>query len=160
MAFIKATAIGNEFIPDYEVEKVQIYHALKTWLSGGGDRFQLEQNHATKEKIHSWNGYFRVEINRYLGDTVSLRSSKQRAAEGLVDLFPKWRKKTSSFEQDLRQKLEQSANNYIESYKSDIVSQVRGSFEAMLESTIKSQVVPYLMSSFPQGTSIETSSSK
>jgi hypothetical protein len=145
MEFIKATSRGHEFEPVYDVEQTQIVRAFQAFLAGKSEVFALDERDAVDENIHEWDNYFRIDVGRYLGDIELIRDLKRQSVEGLVDLFPGWRKSTNNFDQDVALELQATAKGYIESYLQYAVRVAVGDYAALFDSPIMSMVVESLL---------------
>jgi hypothetical protein len=149
MEFIKATSRGHEFEPAYDVEQTQIVRSFQAFLSGNTTTFELQERDAVDGNIHEWDDYFRIDVGRYIGDIELIRDLKQQSVEGLVDLFPAWRRSTNKFEQDVALECEAAAKGYVESYSQYAVRVARGDYAALSDSPIMSMVVQSLLHCLP-----------
>jgi len=147
-AFIKATARGYEFSPAYDVEQKQLHDAFSSYRKGDPASFKLSREQAFHDKLDVWDGYFRIEVGRYLGDIDLIRSLKAQAIEGLVDLFPGWRTSTNSFAQDVALEHDAAAKGYREAFETYLKRIAAGDWMAVVDSPIMSQVIQNLMAHF------------
>jgi len=149
MEFIKSTSRGHEFKPNYEIERTQIVRAFIAFCSNSASHFQLQEGDALDADIHEWDDYFRIDIRRYYGDIDLIRDLKGQTTEGLVDLFPEWRKSTNSFEQDIDAELQTAGQNYLDAYIKFVQRIGRGDYAALLDAPIASTVVQTLLYLLP-----------
>jgi hypothetical protein len=150
MEFIKATSRGHEFESAYDVEEAQLAQVLSSFLKGGQPFFAVDRTDAVDESIDEWDDYFRIDVGRYIGDIELMRGLKAQAAEGLVDLFPDWRKSTNSFDEDVELEIRAGAKEYVDTYARYAVRVASGDYSALFDSPIKSQVVQSLLHCLPQ----------
>ena len=143
--FIKATARGHEFVPAYDVERLQLVKAFKKWLASESDEYQLEDREALEDDVHTWDGYFRIDVGRYIGDIDLIRDLKKQSTEGLVDLFDDWRKATTTFREDQEAEHEVAGRGYMDSYLEYAGRMAIGDLDAMLYSPIISTVVQSML---------------
>lgn len=149
LEFVKATSRDHEFRPAYDVEQTQIVRSFQAFLAGKPYVFQLQEHDAVDGNIHEWDDYFRIDVGRYRGDIELIRSLKQQSVEGLVDLFPDWRRSTNSFDQDLALEFQAAAKGYVESYLQYAVRVAGGDYTALFDSQIISMVVQSLLHCLP-----------
>ncbi len=149
MEFVKATSRGHEFEPDYEVERTQIVRAFKAFLSSESDEFDIEQSDAVDGDIHRWDDYFRIDINRYIGEIEFIRDLKRQSIEDFVNIFPSWRQSTNTFEQDVMLENQGAAKSYMDFYLQYATRVASGDYNALFDSPIKSQIVQSLLFCFP-----------
>lgn len=149
MEFIKATSRGHEFEPAYDVEQTQIVRAFQAFLADKSAAFHLEQRDAVEGDIHEWDDYFRIDVGRYMGDIELIRDLKRQSVEGLVDLFPRWRQSTNTFDEDVELEMQGAAKGYIESYFKYAARVAGGDYDALFDSPIMSMVVQSLLHCLP-----------
>jgi len=143
--FIRKTARGAKFAPQYHVEKVQVTKAFRAWLRGQAPEYQIAERDAFREDVHRWDGYFYIDVRGYQLDPDELRSSKEKAIEALVASFDSWRKDDTSFEQDVEAELLAAARGYVDAY-SELVARIgAGDYSALLYSPVRSSVVEHMM---------------
>lgn len=150
--FIKATSRGHEFTPAYDVERTQILKGFRAWLKNAPPGYVLEEADALDAKIHDWDGYFRIDVGRYLGDRDLIRELKSESVEGLVSLFDGWRQSESAFEADVRAELSVAGKHYIDSYIEFMVRVGQGDYSALFNSPIASMVVQGMLHRLPHDT--------
>ncbi|MDR5813848.1 hypothetical protein QCE62_09645 [Caballeronia sp. LZ033] len=149
--FIKSASRGAEFAQASEVDRMQILRAFGKWQAGEPADHVLEARDALKtEYIDRWDGYFRIEVGRYLGDPKLIAYLKALSVEGLVDLFPDWRKSTNSFEQDVAAEYNAAGHGYMKSYLEYMVRIGQGDMDALLDSPVMSMVVQSMLSMLPE----------
>lgn len=143
--FIRKTARGTKFAPQYHVEKTQVIKAFQAWLQGQPPEYQIDERDAFFDEVHRWDGYFHIEVRGYQLDPIELRGSKLKAVDALVAIFDDWRKDTTTFEQDIQAELLAAARGYVNAY-SELVARVgTGDFSALLYSPVRSSVVESMM---------------
>lgn len=143
--FIRKTARGAKFAPQYHVEKTQVIKAFQAWLKGQPPEYQIAERDAFFDDVHKWDGYMYIGVRGYQLDPDELRSSKQNAVDALVAIFDDWRKDTTTFEQDIEAELLAAARGYVNAY-SELVTRVgTGDFSALLYSPVRSSVVESMM---------------
>jgi len=156
LEFIKTASRGHEFEPAYNVEQTQIVKAFQAFLTGRPEKYDLSQNDILHRNIHEWDDYYRIDVGRYSGNIEIIRDSKLQCVEGLVDLFPGWRKSIDTFDQHVKIEMITAAKGYVESYilyKSRIAN---GDHAAFLDSPVMSQFMQSLLYCFPEETPDET----
>lgn len=143
--FIRKTARGTKFAPQYQVEKTQVIKAFQAWLKDQPPAYQIDERDAFSENVHKWDGYFYIDVRSYQLDPDELRGSKQKAVEELIAILDGWRSATTTFEQDMETELLAAARGYVNAY-SDLVTRVgNGDFSALLYSSLRSSVVENMM---------------
>jgi hypothetical protein len=143
--FIRTTARGAKFAPQFHVEKTQVIKAFCAWLKNQPPDYIVEERDVFFDDIHKWDRYFYISMNGYQLDPDELRGSKQRAVEGLVAIFDDWRKDTTTMEQDVEAELMAAARGYVNAY-SELVTRVgTGDFSALFYSPVRSSVVDTMM---------------
>jgi hypothetical protein len=150
MKFIKATSRGQHFEPTYRVEQVQILRAFESWLKGQSTDYCIEERDVLGSNVHCWEGYFRVEAGRYLGNIELLREAKRSSVTSLLDLFDEWRKSTSSFEEDVVLELSAFGRNYLETYWTFVCRMAKGDYNALFDSPVVYQVVQNMLRFLPK----------
>jgi hypothetical protein len=148
MEFIKRTSRGYEFKPAYRIEKDQLQDALHAWLNN--EPVAFDKSEAIEDDIHVWDGYYRIDVGRFHRDRDVVRTGKNAAIAGLIDLFPNWRNSTNNFEQDKGLEHEAAANGYLTSYVNYAKRLIAGDFNALLDSPIMSQVVQAMLRQLPK----------
>ena len=83
----------------------------------------------------------RIDVGRYLGDVELIRSLKNESVEGLMGLFGEWRKKQTTFEENLQAEYEVAAKGYIDFYIQYLARMTSGDHTVLLDSPIISMVV-------------------
>lgn len=139
--FIKTVSRGHSFRYAQEVRRFQILRAFKAWRWNQPPGFQLVENDAFQDEVNGWDGYMRIDVGRYLGDVELIRSLKNESVEGLVGLFGEWRKKQTTFEENLQAEYEVAARGYIDFYIQHLARMTSGDHSALLDSPTISMVV-------------------
>lgn len=152
MSFIKATARGAEFRPDYEVESTQLINAFGAWLKGSPSEYIPERADAIRDDVDTWDGYYRIEIGRYMGDIELIRDLKSETTKGLLGLFAAWRKATSTFNEDCNAEFAASGRSYIDSFFEYVARIAGGDDSAMFNAPIQSMVLQSLLHCLPSDT--------
>ncbi|PKR49382.1 hypothetical protein TH8_10920 [Thalassospira profundimaris] len=147
--FIKNTSRGHEFVAEYELENTQILKAFSSWLEDSDSGYLLEESDVFNEDIHEWEGYFRINIDRFRTDREKARSLKSESVSSLVDLFDLWRESQSTFEEAVAIELADAAKGYLEAYFSYASRMSQGDFTALLNAPVASIVVQSLLQSVP-----------
>ena len=150
MEFIKATSRGHEFRSAYDVEQTQIVRAFQAFLQEKSASFDLQEGDVIHGNIHEWDDYFRIDVDRYIGDIELIRDLKRQSVEGLVDIFPGWRTSPNTFEQDVALELRDAAKGYIDSYVSYAARVAGGDYAALFDSPIMSMVVQSMLYCLPE----------
>jgi len=148
MAFIKSTSRGHSFKFSYVVQQTQIVRAFHSFLGCASPDCKITEADALNADIHDWDDYFRIDVGRYFGEIELIRDLKQRAIEGLVDLFPSWRTLQSTFEEDLSLEFGASAKEYLESYFRYAARIATGDYAALLDAPMVAGLVESLMFCF------------
>ena len=148
--FIKDASRGVEFSPSYRVKRTQIVRAFRAWLAGEPAGYVLKERDAIKGKLQEWEGYFRIDVGRIRNDPDDLRDRKQRAVDGLIDVFDSWRAGSeSTFEQDLAAEYAAAATGLVDLYV-DYVNRIgSGDVDAYLYAPVDSEIVASLMRGLP-----------
>jgi len=149
MQFIKATSRGFKYEPPDSVEETQIIHAFQSFLAGNSPEFEMQERHILRQNVHKWDGYFRIDVGRYMGDIDLIRDLKQQSVEGLVNLFDEWRKSENTFDQDVMLEFNASSKGYIDTYVQYASRIAVGDYNALFDAPIRSQVVQSLLVCFP-----------
>lgn len=143
--FIRRTARGSKFAPQYHIEKTQVLKAFNAWLKKEPAEYRIEARDAFFKEVHKWDGYFNIEVRGYRHDPDELRESKQKSVDGLVGIFDDWRKDATTFEQDVEAELQAAARGYVNAY-SELVTRVgQGDLSALLFSSVRSEVMEVMM---------------
>ncbi|MFQ5713874.1 MAG: hypothetical protein ACE5GU_07575 [Candidatus Scalinduaceae bacterium] len=136
--FIKQTARGHEFSPDYSIKKNQLVSSFSAFLQSNNEYFLTKDSDAFDENIHSWDDYYRVDIQPYLGDVEEIRRGKYEAVSALVDIFDGWRSNEATFEEDQRSEAVGYAksllNQYVDGLSKLATSRVQEYFNLSIES--------------------------
>lgn len=148
--FIKTVARGAKFAPEYRVEQTQILRAFRAWLDGNSSKYAIKDRDAIDRDLHSWDGYFSIDVARAPRDPAEIRLAKTRSTDGLIDLFDDWAKNATSFEADVDSEFVASAKGYIDAYLRYAVRVGSGDFSALLNSPVMSKVVEMMMHMLPQ----------
>jgi hypothetical protein len=149
MSFIKATSRGHEFVPAYDVEYAQIARAFEQFLADESPHCLLEPKDAVKTEVHTWDDYFRVDVDRYLGDIDLIRRLKKTAVEQLVDFFPRWRVSQTTFDEDIASETHAAGKSYLDAYIAKLRRLATGDFMAIIDSPINSTFVERLLQYLP-----------
>ncbi len=151
--FIKTTSRGHSFEADYDVERRQVIKAYMSFLDDEPDEFMVDQSIALTKHVHKWDDYFRVDINRYLGDSEGIRKGKEDALNKLLEVFEAWRNSKGTFENDLKNEIEASWKGYIQTYQQYfkmMLSMNGGGFlDAPIKSMVLQEMLRYTMDRFP-----------
>lgn len=160
LEFIKSTSGGHEFLQTYRVELNQLYNAFEAFRQGRPATYVPQRDDAFHHKIDVWDGYYRIEVGGYHGDVDLIRNLKGQAIDGLVSLFPDWRKSTNTFEQDVELEHRAAAKGYWDAYLAYFKRVAEGDYMALIDAPMISQVVASLMRRFakdvPQADRIKT----
>ena len=148
--FIKATARGHEFEAAYEVEKTQIVKSFQEWLVGTSQEYCLESSDAIRDDVHHWDSYMRIEVGRYMGNIELIRDLKKQSVEGLVNMFEGWRKRQTSFEEDLQAEYQVGGKAYLDFFLEFMMRVASGDSGALLDAPIISQVVQMMLRVTPE----------
>ena len=143
--FIRQASRGHEFAPEYEIKRRQIQIAFKRFLAKDSDRFPISPDVALPKNVNDWDDYFRVEINRPPDNVEELRRLKEQSTERFVNVFPKWRRETTSFEEDRHEELSATYHGYLELYFTKLAREMNGDLLAELYSPVDAQIVQSLL---------------
>jgi len=155
MKFIKATSRGYRFIPSYEVEQTQIIKAFKAFLAGQSPTYTLEESDAIRSNVHEWDGYVRIDVNRYVGQSELIRKLKKYSVEELIDLFEDWAKSENRFDQNVAIEMRGAANTYLNSYFEFAARVAAGDIWAFTNAPVNSLVVESMLRCLPRDLSFE-----
>lgn len=150
--FFIITSRGHQFYRDYKVEQAQVLKAFRNWLAGQGSAYAIDQKEALTDKVHAWDEYFFVDIERDRGDGSEERARKIGSADNLFALFEGWRGESSTFEKDFLGELEGQAKIYLKSHHDWFMAAVNGNTEALLSIPI----VEHMRHQLAEGTSLES----
>ncbi len=143
--FIKQTSRGHEFLREYKVKQTQISRGFKYFLAADQTKVTVESRDALPSEINNWEDYFWIDVPRTPNNIELTRKLKVEAVEKLVNIFPDWRKDTTTFEEDQRLESSVAAKNYLQMYLKMTERIAKGDFMAILDSPIDSQIVENLM---------------
>jgi hypothetical protein len=150
--FIKATSRGHEFLPAYDVERIQLERAFDAWLAGSPAEFVFDDRDVFRDNVHVWEGYYRIDVGRYTGDRDLIRSLNKRSIQELVATFDGWRLNKRTFEQDLLEEYAAASRNYMQSFGELLLRVGPGDFGALLNAPIISMIVLHLLRHIPETT--------
>ncbi|MER9849609.1 hypothetical protein NKJ55_20155 [Mesorhizobium sp. M0106] len=139
-----------EFAPAYEVEQTQLNRAFDAWRGGRPSAYSPERGDAFHDHLDVWDGYFHIDVGEYRGDIDLIRRLKAEAIDGLVDLFPRWRESTSTFEQDVQRERDGAARGYLKAFGTYMARLAKGDYDALWDSPIMATVVRSLSYRFPE----------
>jgi hypothetical protein len=148
--FIKATSRGHEFLPAYDVERIQLEKAFDAWLARSPAEFVSDDWDVFRDNVHVWEGYYRIDVGRYTGNRDLIRSLKEQSIQALVATFDGWRQSKRTFEQDLLEEHAAAASNYVRSFGELLLGE--GDFSAFLNAPIISMMVLHLLHHIPETT--------
>jgi hypothetical protein len=148
--FIKATSRGHEFEPAYDVEREQILGAFSSWLDGRPPEYEIKRDDALPREVDEWDSYLRFDVGRYMGDIELIRGLKRESIEGLVALFPGWRKSTQTFAEDVAGEVNASGKGYMDAYLKFMLRIGAGDYTAILDSPMHSMVVQHMLHLLPK----------
>lgn len=160
MEFIKVTSRGHKFEPSYDVEQSQIVRAFQAYLQEKSPLFDLQQRDVVPSNIHEWDGYFRIDVGRYINDIELMRDLKHQSVEMLIDAFPVWRQSKNTFDQDVTLELREAAKSYIEVYLQYAARIAAGDYAALHDSPTMAMVVQSLLYCLPVNLAPEESLEK
>lgn len=143
--FIKQTSVGHDFWPEYHVKEAQIHRAFEAFLGNGPAVHQVERRDAVPKDVNGWDGYVWIDVGSFRPDPATIRSGKQESVNSLLDLFPVWAAKESTFEKDVREELKGGSDSYVKLYVEYVQRMAGGDFKALMDSTVNSQIVERLM---------------
>lgn len=143
--FIKQTSSGHKFWPEYHIKEAQIHRAFAAFLENRPPEHRIERSDAVPKDVNSWDDYLWIDVGSFKPDTERLRSGKQASVNSLLDLFPGWAAKDSTFELDVKEELKGGADSYLKLYVAYVKRIANGDFMAMMDSTVDSQIVEKLM---------------
>ncbi|ESX85291.1 hypothetical protein [Mesorhizobium sp. LSHC412B00] len=150
LEFIKNTSRGYEFEPTYQVVQTQLNRAFDAWRADGPDAYGPQRREAFREEIDVWDGYFRIDVGEYHKDIELVRRLKAEAIDGLVDLFPGWRRSVTTFVQDVQLERDDAARGYIGAFHTYMLRLAEGDYGALWNSPIDATVVRNLTYRFPR----------
>lgn len=143
--FIKQTSAGHDFWPEYHVKEHQLHRAFEAFLHGHESVHRIERNDALPEDLNEWDDYLWIDVGRFQPDSAAIRSGKNASVSALLDLFPEWASKPSTFQEDVRIELQSGAESYLRLYADYVKRMVEGDMTAMFTSPVDSQIVENLM---------------
>lgn len=143
--FIKQTSAGHNFWPEYHVKEHQLHRAFEAFLRGDDSVHRIERADALPNDLHEWDDYLWIDVDRLQPDSATIRSGKNASVSALLDLFPQWASKPSTFQEDICIELRSGAESYLRLYTDYVKRMVEGDMAAMFTSPIDSQIVEKLM---------------
>lgn len=143
--FIKQTSAGHHFWPEYDVKEHQLHRAFAAFLRGDDPAHRIERDDALPGDINKWDDYLWIDVGRLQPDSAAIRSGKNASVSALLDLFPEWASRPSTFEEDVRIELRSGAESYLRLYADYVKRMVEGDMTAMFTSPVDSQIVEKLM---------------
>jgi hypothetical protein len=114
--FIKQFSRGHEFIPDYDVEMIQLKRSYTAFLRGDSPQIELIQRDALRNNVNQWDDYFWIDVGKYVEDVELIRNLKNEVANGFVDAVNEWKNKDLSFDTILTQEVGAWRDNIINSF--------------------------------------------
>lgn len=139
--FMKGVSRGHKFQYAQEVHRMQLLRAFEAWREKSSAGYQCEEQDALHGDIHGWDGYFRIEVGRYMGEVNLIRSLKNESVEGLVGLFDGWRNLETTFEEDLQAEYEVAGKAHLDFYLQYLGRIASGDHSAMLGAPVITMVV-------------------
>lgn len=143
--FIKQTARGHEFSPDYSIKENQLATSFSNFLQSNNEYFLTKDRHAFDENIHSWNDYYWVDIRPYLGDIEEIRRGKDEVVSALVDIFDYWRRSKATFEEDQRSEALGYAKSLLKQYVDGLSRLATSKFQEYFNLPIESRFIRKLL---------------
>jgi len=143
--FIKQTSAGRKFWPEYHVKEHQLHRAFKAFVHDEDPVHRIELGDALPNDLNKWDDYFWIDVGRFQTDIVAIRSAKDAAVTALLDAFPEWASRPSTFQEDVRIELRSGAQSYLTLYADYVKRIINGDATAMLSSPIDSLIVEQLM---------------
>lgn len=144
--FIKQISRGRTFESEYRVKLTQISRGFERFMASVQEKFPLEIHDALPRNLNDWDDYFRIEVPHSPDNVELVRELKTRSIDELVNLFPDWRKTTTTFEEDRRLESEAAGRVYLEHYLRMTGRIAGGDFMATLDSPVDTLIVESLMS--------------
>jgi hypothetical protein len=148
--FIKAASRGHQFKPAYQIEQEQVLNAFEAWLADKPPTYQVDRREALERSVDQWDGYFRIDVDRYRGDIELLRTLKRQTVTDLVDIFPQWRNSKATFEEDVALETRDAGRIYLDAYLKYVVRIGIGDYQALIDSPIISMIVQYMLHYLPK----------
>lgn len=144
--FIKQTARGREFAPTYSIKEAQLVASFRSFLNSGAQHYGVEERHAFRKDIHSWDDYFWIDVGpSYLVDAEEMRKGKSAAVSALVNIFDGWRKTEATFEEDRRSEALGYAQSLLTQYWEGTVKLAIGTVADYFSIPIESRFVRKLL---------------
>lgn len=143
--FIKQTSSGHQFNAEYQVRDKQLHRAFKAFLTNGDASCPIDVSDALPRNINGWDDYVWIDVKSFRKNIIELRKGKSESVSGLLDLFPKWASRDSTFEADVREEIDASGDGFINSYIDYVKRIADGDYDALWNSPLASRVVEQLM---------------
>jgi len=150
LEFIKRTSRGHEFERDYKVERHQIQRGFQRWLSEEPACYPIEQKDVLSESVHSWDGYFTVDVTFDRGLSAEERENKRISTENLIGLFDGWRQSQDTFDQDVKGELDGAKHIYMDSYLQYLTRLRQGHLEVLNDSPMVSMMIEGMRHCLPR----------
>lgn len=143
--FIKQTSSGHEFWSEYHVKERQLHRAFKAFVHGNDPAHHIKRDDALPDDLNAWDDYLWIDVGLPQPDSAAIRSGKDASVSALLDLFPEWALKPSTYQDDVRFELKSGAESYLRLYVDYVKRMVEGDITAMFTSPADSQIVEKLM---------------
>jgi hypothetical protein len=114
--FIKQTSAGHKFRPEYHIKEAQIHRAFEAFLKSKPPEHHVERSDAVPKDVDTWDDYVWIDVGSFRPDADAVRSGKEKSVNSLLDLFPVWARRESTFEQDVQEELKSGAESYVNLY--------------------------------------------
>lgn len=142
MNFIRAVSRGHRFRSDHDVLVAQVLAGLARFTADGPAQAPLKEADAIPSEAHHWDGYFRIDLTRYLGDTENIRLLKSESVARLIHFFDEWQASRASFEEDVELEVAGMADALLGAYFQYLKRTVGGDLMAEVDSPVTSRIAP------------------
>lgn len=119
--FIKDFSRGHEFRHPTVVREHQHFRAFARFLRGHPPESGVHVEDAVPSAIHEWDGLFRVDIKRPMGDLSEARKIKGEIMDRLLKASETWRMQPFDFESAVQEELGGLADLYLAESKAHAI---------------------------------------
>jgi hypothetical protein len=110
--FIRTTSRGHEFLPVYQAKHNQLRRSYRSFLEKGPVVVPIKRSDVFYENVDEWEDYFWIDVRLERENAETIRASKKKTLDDLLNLFNSWRGQPSNFEDDLKAEFQGAADSY------------------------------------------------
>lgn len=152
--YIKQISGGFELETPISIQRAQLLAGFRDFQSLLPVRSGIHSNDAFPDDVNCWNDYHWIGLsNDYLGDASSVRASKEKMVDELLDLLPTWKLSSNDFAADLREEYKGAGSLYRNAFADFVDRLERGDFLAQFNADSNSLVIENMMTCFEEDVS-------